>query len=177
MKVFLDTETTGVEIGACVIELAAILVDEEDNIVDTFHEYAYPYRDISSGAYAAHGLTKSFLSGYPEEKVMLKHFMEWFIGSGVDQVFAYNAQFDIRVIKDRIIMDSLMSDNIFANVEVIDVASYAKTAIKNGVIPKQGRKWSQEYIANCLGIEYNAHSAIEDVKAMMQIYNKLVKVI
>lgn len=38
LQVFLDTETTGIETGACVIELAAIMV-EDNEIIDTFHRY------------------------------------------------------------------------------------------------------------------------------------------
>lgn len=172
MQIFLDTETTGVEIGACVIELAAILVDK-GKIIDTFHQYARPYRAIQPSAQAAHGITEEFLADKPEEKEMLRSFLEWTIGSGAKEVLAYNAQFDIRVINDRLKMDNLRENNLFDTYHVVDVAAYAKAALKQGILPKNGRKWNQEYIASCLNISYNAHSAIEDVKAMMQIYNTL----
>lgn len=172
-EVFLDTETTGVEVGACVIELAAIMV-EDGEIVDIFHEYAKPYRPINPQAQKAHGISMSMLENKPEEKIMLKNFMEWFIGlGGAHRVYAYNAQFDIRIINDRMKMDFLTEGNFFDNFPVVDVAKYAKAAIKQGIIPAFGRKWNQEYVAGCLGIKYNAHSAIEDVKAMMQIYDAL----
>lgn len=173
LQVFLDTETTGIETGACVIELAAIMV-EDNEIIDTFHRYAKPYRPINPAAQAAHGITDEFLNDKPEEKEMLKDFIEWVEGAGeVREIFAYNAQFDIRIINDRIKMDYLRENNFFDKYKIIDVAKYAKLAIKNGVIPKNGRKWNQEYVASCLDITYNAHSAIEDVKAMMKIYDKL----
>jgi DNA polymerase III epsilon subunit-like protein len=73
-QVFLDTETTGIEIGACVIELAAIMV-EDGEIVDTFHEFAKPYRPINPQAQRAHGISMSMLETKPEEKIMLKNFM------------------------------------------------------------------------------------------------------
>lgn len=175
LKCYLDTETTGVEIGACVIELAAIL-EEDGLIVDTFHEYAKPYRPINPSAFKAHGISEAFLSNKPEEKEMLANFMEWFVGNGdVDEILAYNAQFDIRVINDRIEMDFLSDQPFLDKAKVKDVAATAKQAIKDGLIPKNGRKWSQEYVAGCLGIKYDAHSAIEDVKAMMQIHQKLTK--
>ena len=101
LQVFLDTETTGIETGACVIELAAIMV-EDNEIIDTFHRYAKPYRPINPAAQAAHGITDEFLSDKPEEKEMLKDFIEWVEGAGeVREIFAYNAQFDIRIINDR----------------------------------------------------------------------------
>ena len=173
IQVFLDTETTGVEIGACIIELAAIMVDNGE-IVDTFHQYAKPYRPINPNAEKAHGISMAFLEDKPEEKVMLQDFIEWMIGMGKpDEILAYNAQFDIRIINDRMKMDYLTEETYFDSYKVIDVAKYAKEAIRTGVIPKNGRKWNQEYVAGCLGITYNAHSAIEDVKAMMKVYNAL----
>ena len=144
LQVFLDTETTGIETGACVIELAAIMV-EDNEIIDIFHQYAKPYRPINPAAQAAHGITEELLSDKPEEKEMLKDFIEWVEGAGeVREIFAYNAQFDIRVINDRIKMDFLRENNFFDKYKIIDVAKYAKLAIKNGVIPKNGRKWNQD---------------------------------
>ena len=96
------------------------------------------------------------------------------IGMGrPDRVLVYNAQFDIRIINDRMRMDYLVDGNYFDDYQVVDVAKYAKEALRTGVIPKNGRKWNQEYVAGCLGITYNAHSAIEDVKAMMKVYDAL----
>lgn len=175
IQCFLDTETTGVEKGACVIELAAIMV-EDGNITETFHSYAKPSRAISKGAFAAHGISEEFLVNQPTERDMLEDFVEWFNGNGpVDQVLAYNAQFDVRIINDRLEMDYIMGTPLINKDKVFDVAALAKKAMADGFIPKKGRKWSQEYIANCLGIEYDAHCALEDVKAMMEIHKRLSK--
>lgn len=176
IQVFLDTETTGVEIGACLIEIAAIMVDDGE-VVDTFHKYCKPYRPVHPSAQAAHGISNAFLADKPEEKEVLQDFIEWFRGCGADQVLAYNAQFDIRIINDRIKMDYLSDVNFFDKYEVVDVAKMAKDAIKRGLIPKNGRKWSQEYVASCFGITYDAHAAIEDVKAMLKVYEKLREVL
>lgn len=173
IQCFLDTETTGVEIGACVIELAAIMV-EDGKIIETFHSYAKPSRPINKGAFAAHGISEAFLSDKPLEHDMLEDFVEWFNGNGpVDQILAYNAQFDVRIINDRLAMDFIMGVPLLDKNRVCDVAKLAKQAMADGFIPKNGRKWSQEYIAKCLGIKYDAHSAIEDVKAMMEIHKRL----
>lgn len=176
IQVFLDTETTGVEIGACVIELAAIMVDDGE-IVDTFHRYCKPYRPVTPSAQAAHGISNNFLEDKPEEKIVLQDFLEWFRGCGADQVLAYNAQFDIRIINDRFKLDNILDTAFFEKYEIVDVAKMAKEAIKRGLIPKNGRKWSQEYVASCFGIKYDAHSALEDTKAMLSIYNKLKEVL
>ena len=175
LKCYLDTETTGVEIGACVIEIAAILV-EDGQIVDTFHEFMRPYRPVHPSAFKAHGISDEFLADKPEEKDVLSNFMEWFVGMGdVKQILAYNAQFDVRIINDRIMRDFLSDEPFLDKNIVVDVAVLAKQAIRDGLIPKNGRKWSQEYVAGCLGITYDAHSAIEDVKAMMRIHEKITK--
>ena len=174
VQIFLDTETTGVETGAGLVEIAAIMVVDGE-IVDAFHEYCKPYRPVNPAAFAAHGISDAFLSTKPEEKEVLKRFMEWYLGAGPEQVLAYNAQFDVRVINDRVKMDYLSEDNLIDKSKVVDVAAYAKKAIATGVVPKNGRKWSQEYVAGCLGIKYDAHSAIEDVKAMRQVYTRLLQ--
>lgn len=172
-QVFLDTETTGVEIGACIVEIAAIMV-EDNEIIDTFHEYCKPYREININAYKAHGISMEMVKNKPAEKEILQRFIEWMIGLGdADEVLAYNAQFDIRIINDRMKMDNIVSNNYFDDYKIVDVAKIAKDCIRRGIIPKDGRKWNQEYVAKCLGINYNAHSALEDTKAMMKIYNIL----
>ena len=176
VQIFLDTETTGVEIGACVIELAAIMVDDGE-IVEIFHEYAKPYRTINPNAQKAHGISMEFLKDKPEEKEMLERFREWLLGSGAQEVLAYNAQFDIRIINDRMIMDNIIETKIFDNYRVTDVARMAKEALRRELIPKKGRSWNQEYVASCFGIKYDAHAAIEDVKAMYQVYLKLKEVL
>ena len=113
IQVFLDTETTGIEIGACVIELAAVMV-EDGEIVDTFHEFAKPYRPINPVAEKAHGISMSMLEYKPEEKMVLQRFMEWMIGMGKpDEILAYNAQFDIRILNDRMEMDYLTTGKFF----------------------------------------------------------------
>lgn len=174
IQVFLDTETTGVENGACLVEIAAIMTDD-DEIIDTFHEYCKPYRPVNPRAFAAHGISDAFLADKPEEKEVLQRFVEWIIGSNPQVIYAYNAQFDVRIINDRVKLDYIMEDNLIDKSKVVDVAKYAKKAIATGVLPKVGRQWSQEYVANCLGIKYDAHSAIEDVKAMRKIFVELVK--
>lgn len=42
-------------------------------------------------------------------------------------------------------------------------------------LKKEGKteNYKQETVARFLGIEYGAHSAIEDVRALIQIYEKL----
>lgn len=172
VQMFFDTETTGVEIGACVIEIGALLV-EDGQIVDRFHEYGNPSRQVSSGAYAAHHMDNEFLAQFPPESVMLKHFIEWFYGNAPEEILAYNAQFDVRIITDRIIMDGIMERNIFDGYKITDVAKMAKQAISLRLIKPDGRKWNQVYVAGQLGIEYDAHSAIADVEAMFKIYQKL----
>lgn len=174
IQVYLDTETTGVENGACVIELAAIMV-EDGEVIDTFHEYCKPYRPVAPAAFKAHGISNAFLADKPEEKEVLQRFVEWILGSGAKEVLAYNAQFDIRIVNDRVKMDHIMERNLFDDFVVVDVAKYARKAIADGKIQKNGRTWNQEYVASCFGIKYDAHSAIEDVKAMMQIYKNLLK--
>ena len=72
IQIYLDTETTGIERGACIIELAAIMVDNGE-IVDTFHKYCKPYRPVHQSAFAAHGISNEFLSDSQKKSVYCRN--------------------------------------------------------------------------------------------------------
>lgn len=173
VQVFLDTETTGVENGACVVEIAAIVVDDGHEI-ETFHEYAKPYRKMNPAAAKVTGLNDEFLSQFPEEREVLQRFYEWLVGMEVDEVLAYNAHFDTRIINDRLMIDSIINYKIFDNYKVVDVAKIAKKAIADGKIKKDGTKWNLTFVAGQLGLHFNAHNALEDTRAMYEVYKKLL---
>lgn len=174
VQVFLDTETTGVETGACVVELAAILM-EDGQIIDTFHQYAKPYRPMHPQAVTITGITNKFLSQFPEEKIMLQEFREWMMGVPVQQCLAYNAHFDVRIINDRMKMDHIIETNFFDDYEIIDVAKIVKSAIKSGKIKTTGNSWKLENVTNYFNYKYSAHNALEDTKAMLYVYNEVIK--
>lgn len=53
--------------------------------------------------------------------------------------------------------------------EWFDMMKYGRELKKEG----KTENYKQETIARFLGIEYGAHSAIEDVRALIQIYERL----
>ncbi|ETZ07116.1 DNA polymerase III subunit epsilon [Holospora obtusa F1] len=97
VRIFLDTETTGlstvkgdsygshriVEIG-CVKTIDGIIVDK-------FHAYLNPEREVSQGSKEVHGLSWSFLRQYPTFCKIYKNFLN-FIGQQV--LVIHNARFD-----------------------------------------------------------------------------------
>jgi len=87
---------------------------------------------------------------------------------------AYNAPFDARFMRalwekhgDKYYGSYFESANL-------DILATVALARKNGVLPKLVNN-QQETVAKHLGIEFNAHSAIEDIKAGRQIQMILEK--
>jgi DNA polymerase III epsilon subunit-like protein len=57
--------------------------------------------------------------------------------------------------------------------EIIDTLNLSRKLSKEGKINIENHK--QKTLATYFNINYEAHSAIEDVKALIKIYNKLVE--
>ena len=93
----LDTETTGLEIGEGhrIVEIGAVELVNLVATAERFHCYLDPERDIESGAYETHGLSRSFLSDYPVFAEKAGEFLG-FIGD--DPLIIHNAPFDLAFI-------------------------------------------------------------------------------
>ena len=90
--VFLDTETTGTQRFSEIIEVC--IVDEHGQTL--FHSLVNPATEIEPMASAVHGLTRADVTGaprYPEVHEKIVRYMHNSV------VIAYNASFDIRLLK------------------------------------------------------------------------------
>lgn len=90
--VFLDTETTGLDNAAQVIEIG-IVAGDGSVLVDTFVRPTCP---MSDGAAAVHGITAEQLAGAPELPEVWEQ-----VRTAVDEriVHIYNADFDLRMLR------------------------------------------------------------------------------
>lgn len=181
MKVFLDTETTGLSSQYCaLLEIAALAVDDEDNIIEQFHEYINPGRPIPFEITRINHISDKDVANCATEKEVLNNLVEWMLGLGVDTVIAHNASFDMRFLRDRSDI-CYVKGHPFHEVKVIDTLPICRKLIKAGKIetlplPDGSGKAGgakQEQIARALGIEYFAHNALEDAYALSKIYRML----
>ncbi len=90
-KIFLDTETTGLNPRFCrIVEIAAIEVDENDQPVASFHEYLNPKQDVGD-TFRIHGLSNAFLADKKTFAEVAQSFIDFIKGA---EIFAHNMLFD-----------------------------------------------------------------------------------
>ena len=93
-KIFLDTETTGLDPnqGHRIIEIAAVELINRQLSNNQFHVYINPEREIDEAAQEVHGLTLDFLS----DKALFQDIAQDFIDFIADsELIIHNAPFDL----------------------------------------------------------------------------------
>ena len=169
---FLDIETTGFSTQwDSILEIAAMLVDSKTYMVlDEFHTYVNPHRTIPYKVIELTGINASTVRDAPIEEQALMDFAEWVVIAQPNFIVGHNCKnFDLRFIRERCEKYGLCFNTL--NAEIIDTLSLARQLNKQGKI--KTANCQQLTLAQFFGIEYSAHSALEDVKALIQIYQKL----
>jgi DNA polymerase-3 subunit epsilon len=167
MIIFLDTETTGLGQQDAIVEVAAIGADGTV-LLDTLVE---PLAPIGEKAQAIHGIGDTDLKGAPslaEVATRLRQCLEM-----ADQVWAYNADFDRRLIWQSAALAG-----------TADLEGAAKTAAWHDLMQAATRAitgevdaawWSQEEVAHHLGLDMGTlHRARSDAELSRKIYLSLL---
>jgi len=96
-KVFLDTETTGLEPsdGHRIIEIGAVEMLDQDVTGREFHAYLNPGREVSSELVAMHGISNEFLADKPLFSQTADEFIDFIRGA---ELIIHNADFDVGFI-------------------------------------------------------------------------------
>lgn len=172
-QLFLDIETTGFSREWNeIIELAAVLYDDQKHeMIDSFHMYAKPTRGIPSNITELTGITNEQVSNCKPEWSMLLDFCNWYDDHRADQIIGHNCKaFDLQFIQTKCDKYNLHWEG--ANAEVVDTLTFARKLKKAGLLSTENLK--QPTIGKFFGIEYEAHSALADVRALIKIYQKMV---
>lgn len=169
-QIFLDLETTGFSRQwDYIIEIAAIIV-ENNEIIDHFHEYIKPGKKIPLEVVNLTGITNEQVSGCRSEKEVLMDFSEWVAIVNPDEIIGHNCKsFDLGFIREK----SMKYGYSWKEPVVTDTLQIARELNKCGKIKTENNK--QPTLAAYFGIDYEAHSAIEDVRALISIYNKMLQ--
>lgn len=93
-EIVIDTETTGLDPreGHRIVEIAAIELMHHVPTGRRFHCYVCPERDVPDDAFAVHGLSAEFLSGFPSFAAIVDDFLAFVAG---DPLVIHNAEFDL----------------------------------------------------------------------------------
>src|SRR5579859_5321105 len=96
-EIVLDTETTGLDPlrGDRLVEIGCVELFNHMPTGQTFHRYINPERDMSSEAYAVHGLSTEFLADKPLFAAVADEFLA-FVGDA--PLIIHNASFDASFI-------------------------------------------------------------------------------
>lgn len=93
-QIFLDTETTGLEVtqGHRIIEVACVEMIDRRLTKNNFHRYLNPEREIDPGAQQVHGIALDFLLDKPKFAEVVDAFLGYL---GDAELVIHNATFDI----------------------------------------------------------------------------------
>lgn len=168
-QVFLDTETTGIDVGAGhrVIEIGATVVRNGMHTGEEYHQLLNPEREIDEAASKVHG----FLLADLEDKPLFQDVVEDFVGfiQG-KQVLMHNAAFDVRFLDaefERIGRDERMS----SVAEVIDTMKLAKETHKTGQI-------NLDVLCNRYSVDRSGrdkHGALLDAQLLSEVYLRMLE--
>lgn len=172
---FYDLETTGFDRRWCsIIEIAAILYNmDEHKILDTFHEYIRPIKSIPAQITELTGITNEMVANCRTEPEVVKSFFAFAMGTNWDAICGHNCKaFDNQFMRTKGEVYNLPWEEVIAGKQIIDTYQLAKQYKKDGKIVGTSNL-RQPTLAEYYGIDYEAHSAIEDVGALIKIYEAM----
>lgn len=173
-QLYLDIETTGFSREWNeIIELAAILYDPETKeMVDSFHMYAKPMRGLPENITKLTGITLDQLQNCKPEWSMLLEFCNWMEEHNFETIIGHNCKtFDLQFIDAKCSKYDLNWSSSKFN--IVDTLAFARQLKKKGLLKSENLK--QPTLGAYFGINYEAHSALSDTRALIKIYEEMLK--
>ncbi len=92
--VAVDVETTGIEPGSRMIELGAVLFNEDETL-GKFEQFVNPGMPLPEDARKINGITNEMLTDKPDAATVLREFFDWLC---CDKLVAHYAKYDTGII-------------------------------------------------------------------------------
>lgn len=169
-QIFLDTETTGLEIanGNRIVEIGCVEMCDRALTGRTFHRYLNPGRNNEQGAFEIHGLSDTFLAQQSTFAEVADDFLQFVQGA---EVIIHNAPFDVRFIDNE--LKVIQHEGDFASHVAIVTDSLA---LARKYYP--GR--SNNLDALCKRLEVSnehrtLHGALLDAELLAEVYIRLTR--
>lgn len=183
--VFYDIETTGFSREHNdIIEIAAVAWDSTtETELSTFSTYIKPMAPIPAQITELTGIGASTVANSPRFWEIIPEFFMWLKEVGVDKMCGYNSDvFDWPFINAQIDRYKLREKYRFDDVPQLDLMKVVRAMEKKGqlhlkdfCVKKGLSKLSvkQTIVADYFNIRYVAHDAINDCRALKDIYLRL----
>ncbi|MYD43769.1 MAG: DNA polymerase III subunit epsilon [Gammaproteobacteria bacterium] len=169
IKVFLDTETTGIDPndGHRVIELGATVVEDGMHTAEEFHQLLNPEREIDEAASEIHGFRLTDLADKPKFAEIADAFIEFIRGR---EVFMHNAAFDVRFL-DAEFERANRTERMSTLCNVTDTLALAKQVNKTGQV-------SLNALCTKFGVDRSdreKHGALLDSQLLAEVYLRMIE--
>lgn len=172
--VFCDLETTGLSREKHdIIEVAAVIWDNtSDSIIDTYQAYIKPSGSIPAIITQLTGISNFTVKDAKRAWEVLPDFYAWIVANGGQYFVGHNFKsFDSKFLAAQIDRYHMTTINSMKDMPIIDTLQIARDLNKSGKISTVDCK--QPTLAQYFGIVYDAHEALNDVTALIQIYKKM----
>ena len=175
MKIWIDTETTGLNRWKHGIVQLAFLIEKDEEVQYEEVLYSNPIgKQIDKEALKIHGTTEAQLAQYDPWPLVAIRFTE-FLGTQVDKYnpldklvpCGYNVDFDLGMLRGN--WPDKYFGSFFAR-PTIEVMTYVAEEVSRGLKLKS---YSLEEVCKHFEIPLEAHNALADIKATRALYYKL----
>lgn len=150
-----DVESTGVDVTKDeIIQIAAIKIDKEGEVIDTFERFIKPNKSVGNSV-LVHGFSDEYLKEYGENKE--KVFKEFLHYSKDALIIGHNVNYDISILNSEL-ERCKMNKPIFKGVyDTLDIYRRFYPNLPNHKL---------ETLSKIFPIKHNpSHNALDDVKA------------
>lgn len=160
---FLDVETTGLEAGSRMVELAAIRCDQGGAVIDRFCSLVNPEMPIPPDVQKIHGITDAMVKDAPVAAHALEAFLAYV--QGVVVLIGHNVGYDAGVIGYDLSRVGLESGALPPTVDTCAMARVLKLTPNNKL----------QTLVDHFGLapDGEAHRAARDADACRQLYQRL----
>lgn len=164
-QIFLDTETTGLEIrdGNRIIEIGCVEMIDRKLTGNNYHQYIKPDRDSEEGALNVHGITTEFLADKPRFADISEEFLNYIKGA---ELIIHNAPFDVGYLDNELSMANASIRNVAAISEIKDSLVLARQ-MHPGQRNSLDALCKRYYISN---LHRELHGALLDSEILADVY-------
>ena len=177
--IFFDLETTGLSATTeTILEIAAVIVDENYTIIDSYQSFINPGRPIPFMITKLTGITDAMVKTARSEYVVLMDFMNFVKKHNPKVVAGHNIKrFDLNWIKTKSTKYGLTNA---LELEILDTLEYARAVHKEGLLrnykgltEKGATSFKLEHLVKHFELTAQTHRAIDDVMQNVIVYRRL----